>query len=318
MMRKKLLASLICLLFIFSGFQIAQGISIQKSLKNSGRTEYWGLLIAVGKYLNHPDEDRDRMLIRVEELYDTLLGSENWDSSHIKKIKAEDATLENILLGLNWLVINEGAEDISLVYITTHGYSMEYDLPPFDEQDGMDEALIPYEGFENIYKFLSDDELNIYLSLLESKGVCVIIDSCHAGGFNDHKKSNARSLNDIRSTAKTLVSGFLGELANLNRVVLMSCEEDELSFGSYFSRFLIEGLEGNADVNDDNVFTAEEIFDYAEEILDEYDSQHPTILDLYSGELPITGKISDFKNTKVINFREFIKDRLPFFFKKNY
>ena len=102
----------------------------------------------------------------------------------------------------------------------------------------------------------------------------------------------------------------------------MSCEEDELSFGSYFSRLLIKGLNGDADDNQDGVYTAEEIFYYAKNILDLMDSQHPTILDLYPGELPLTGLINDDKpmylgkniaerlnpvHIKPVYFKQFIK-----------
>ena len=304
MINKKIFAVMFCAAMIFTGVQTSQGIHIVNQKMHSiigfdqsatsSETEYWGLLIAVGIYLNHPDEDRPSMLDSVEGLYSTLLKSDNWDSNHIKKIKAEDATLKNMRNGLNWLVKNEGENDISLVYITTHGYSMDYDLPPIDEKDGRDEALVPYEGFDQIYNFLSDDELNFYLSLLESKGVCVIIDSCHSGGFNDNKKSNARYVYENENSARSFIDGFIGELGSFNRVVLMSCEEDELSFGSSFSKLLIKGLNGHADENQDGVYTAEEIFYYAKEILDSYDRQHPTILDLYPGELPLTGLINEY------------------------
>lgn len=279
----------------------------------SYETEYWGLLIAVGRYLNHPDKDRPRMLESVDDLYDTLLKYDNWNQSHIKKIKAENATLGNMINGLNWLIQNEDENDISLIYITTHGYSMKYDLPPIDEKDGKDEVLVPYEGFDQVYKFLSDDMLNFYLNLLESKGICVIIDSCHSGGFNDNRKSNIKGVYEKEKISKSLIDEFFGELGGFNRVVLMSCEEDELSFGSYFSRFLIKGLNGDGDTNQDNVYTAEEIFYYVKNILDSLDSQHPTILDLYPGELPLAGVISDEK--QMYQWRSMFKGLNPVYLK---
>jgi hypothetical protein len=43
------------------------------------------------------------MLIEVEELYNQLISSSNWDSDHIRKLKSEKATLKNIINGLKWL-----------------------------------------------------------------------------------------------------------------------------------------------------------------------------------------------------------------------
>ncbi|RLF33902.1 MAG: hypothetical protein DRM98_01550 [Thermoplasmata archaeon] len=291
-MKQKTVIVVVFLVFILLSLNNIQGvdglkISCKKEQieKNNDETEYWGLLIAVGEYLNHPDQNRPSMLIKVEELYQTLLNSSNWDSNHIKKITAEKATLRNIIQGFLWLAEKEDKNDISLVYITTHGFHLKFDIPPFDEADGKDEALVPYEGFEKPLSFLSDDELNFLLNRLDSKGICVIIDSCYSGGFNDHTTKKTRFIDSYAS--RTWAEDFLKELKGEKRVVLMSSMEDEVSFGSYFSHFLIKGLQGAADENMDKTCTAEEIFYYAKTFVEEIGVQHPTILDLYPGELPL-------------------------------
>lgn len=251
-------------------------------------TEYWGLLIAVGEYLNNPEQDRPTMLTEVENIYDSLINSETWDSSHIMKIKGENATLENILEGFQWLMDMEDENDISLIYITTHGYYLEQDLPPKDEADGKDEILIPYEGFDNTNKFLWDDEINLFCSMMQSKGICLIVDSCFSGGFND---AYIKTVGDIQS--EHWIADFLEELTNdAGRVILMSSEEDQVSYGSRFSHYIAEGLEGIADDNDDEIISAEELFFYAEPFVAQYGRQQPTMVDAYSGELPITNIIN--------------------------
>jgi len=141
-MKQKTVIVVVFLVFILLSLNNIQGvdglkISCKKEQieKNNDETEYWGLLIAVGEYLNHPDQNRPSMLIKVEELYQTLLNSSNWDSNHIKKITAEKATLRNIIQGFLWLAEKEDKNDISLVYITTHGFHLKFDIPPFDEAD---------------------------------------------------------------------------------------------------------------------------------------------------------------------------------------
>lgn len=246
-------------------------------------TEYWGLLIAVGEYLNNPEENRPNMLTEVENLYDALIKSEIWDPSHIRKIKAENANLENILEGFSWLMKMEDQNDISLIYITTHGYYLDQDLPPIDEADGKDEFLIPYEGFDDTSKILWDDEINFFCSLMQSKGICLIVDSCFSGGFND---AYQRSIGEIRS--EDWINDFVEDLSsNTGRVILMSSEEDEVSYGSTFSRYIAKGLDGSADDNDDHIISAEELFFYAEPFVTQSGRQQPTLVDTYTGELPM-------------------------------
>jgi len=147
----------------------------------SNDIEYWALLVAVGIYEDHPEENRPSMLIDVENLNDKLLVSEHWKQDHIKSITAENCTVKNIIKGLRWIDRMDDRDDFSLVFISTHGYPLKFDIPPFDEEDKHDEALVSYKGFKNPFAIIWDDLLNLLLSLLNSKGVCVIIDSCYSG-----------------------------------------------------------------------------------------------------------------------------------------
>ncbi|HEC81013.1 MAG TPA: hypothetical protein ENI42_01115, partial [Thermoplasmatales archaeon] len=179
-------------------------------------TEYWALLVAVGVYANHPDENRPSMLREVDNLYNTLLSSQFWSQDHIRVIKGEDAKVLNILRGLVWLNTRVDGDDVSLVYITTHGFPLylddkPVDLPPRDENDGCDEALVTYWGFERPLAIIWDDELNLFLSLLKSPGVCLIVDSCFSGGFNDPPYWNNVLLNTLYHSTNYDVTSFPSE-----------------------------------------------------------------------------------------------------------
>ena len=259
---------------------------------NAG-TEYWALLFAVGIYRNNPNQNRPSMLEAVDDLYDVLINSSQWQPDHIHVVKGSQATGQNLIKELLWLIQSEDGDDMSLIYITTHGSPLltengyPIDIPPKDEADGADEILVMYDGFDNPYAFIWDDLLNFFLSLLQSQGVCLIVDSCFSGGFNDIPfKGN--TIEDY--TLESFSEGLAEEIATQGRVVLMSCEEDTYSYGSHFSNYLIDGLWGLADLfgNGDGINSAEEAFDYAQSLVDLMGYQHPTILDLYPGEFPIT------------------------------
>ena len=291
---KKILTLLIILILMSSLFLNSNIVFSQKnSIKNlnNNSTEYWALIFSVGIYKNNPIQDRPKMLEAADSFYETLLKYPNWDEDHIHIVKGTQATGQNLIKELLWLIKNEDGDDMSLIYITTHGTPLKdqngnpFDIPPRDEADGSDEILLMYDGFDNWYSFIWDDLLNFFLGMLQSKGICLIVDSCHSGGFNDEYISNDLSKRQLSYNIE-----FGAELMKSNRVILMSSEEDTVSYGSYFSFYLINGFDGIADNNgnNDGINSAEESFYYAQNKIDSTGIQHPTILDKYPGEFPVT------------------------------
>ena len=246
-------------------------------------TEYWALLVAVGVYADNPQQDRPLMLEEVDDLYETLIESGVWSEDHIKVIKGKDATCSNIIAGFKWLDDQEDQDDFSVVFITTHGSPLGFDIPPFDEADKKDELLVSYWGFAYPNLYIYDDQINYYLNKLESKGVCLIVDSCFAGGFND-PPNWIKTRDNNKMSSEKFIEELGGELSGQNRVVLMASREDELSYSGGFAPYVIDGLRGHADTNNDDIVTAEEVFIYCEP---RCSRQHPTIFDGYPGELPL-------------------------------
>ena len=291
MMVNKITSILLVLSFIFTSFSVSAIHIFPYTPNKEGDTEYWALLFAVGVYKNNPDKDRPSMLTAVDNLYDTLLSHDEWSPMHIHKVKGVEATGYRLIHEFIWLYQNTDRNDLILIYLTTHGSPIydtngnPLDLPPIDEADGADETLIMYDGFENPYAIIWDDLLNFLLSLLRCRGVCVIVDSCFSGGFNDPPYRLNKEYSEYSFT-----HDMIKELGGGNRVVLMSTQEDTVSYGSIFSNYLINGFNGAADENGnrDGINSAEESFYYAREKVDSLGWQHPTILDLYPGEFPVT------------------------------
>jgi hypothetical protein len=297
---RKGLALGIIVLFIGAGAVSSTGRNIKdickfasyNSFLKDGETEFWALIFAVGTYKNNPNQDRPSMIKAANNLYEVLLASSQWQADHIHKVTGTEATGRRLIRELIWLIQSEDRNDMSLVYLTTHGTPLKgprgnyIDIPPGDENDGADEILIMYEGFDKWYAFIWDDLLNFFLSLLQSKGVCLIVESCYAGGFNDEPMFSRQLAQDY--TSESFTQGFVEELSAQKRIVLMSSTENEVSHGSRFSDYLIDGFCGWADFigNRDGINSAEESFDYAKLWVN--GDQHPTKLDLYPGEFPVT------------------------------
>jgi hypothetical protein len=281
----------------FNKYQVLKDKETTYHRGDGKSTDYWALLVAVGVYYNNPDQDRPSMLEAVDKLYSSLLSSPNWQADHIHVLKAGQATMFNLVKELIWLIRSEKKGDMVLLYITTHGTGLRtpdnlpMDLPPKDEGDGDDEALVMYYGFEKWYDYITDDMLKFFLRFIQSDGLCMIIDSCFSGGFND-PIANDESKEIEMSKEEEFTKGFLDDISANGRIVLMSCQEEEYSYGSLFSDLIIEGFNGWADLfgNNDGINSAEEAFDFAYPwvVLFSEGKQHPTELDEYSGDFPVT------------------------------
>jgi len=241
----------------------------QRQTTSFTASNYWALCVGIGIYAENPEQDRPLMLSEVDAFASTLLAS-GYPSDHVKVIKGENATLKNIFDGFRWLRTHENSSDVSVVFLSTHGSPLNspkgtgLDLPPKDENDSVDEMLVTYWGFAIPTDVLIDDDVNVEMNRLPSQNECLIVDSCYAGGFNDHWKI----LN-----AKTQ-----------NRVILMGSKEDEEAMSGGFAPWLIDALRGYGDTNHDGIVTAEEAFNYTRP---RAYGQTPTIYDGFPGEFPL-------------------------------
>jgi len=296
--------SIICIILMISPACTAGLGSLNLRKKNTQpqgtmQSQYWALMCAAGVYENAPEQNRDTMQPACENLTNVLLASPSyWQASNIHVLKGDQVILQNLIKELLWLRKNSKSEDYVLVYITTHGSQLRrnglpWDIPPKDEPDGMDEFLIMYNGFNKRYGIIWDDLLNFFLSIINCKGMCLIIDSCYSGGFNDNP---VNILEQQKYSAESFVKGFVDTLAAPGRVVLMSSSENEISYGSDFTNWISNGLEGWADLNllgasgnNDGIVSAQETFRLTQfwfNLLGSY--QHPTISDTFGAEFPLT------------------------------
>jgi hypothetical protein len=251
-----------------------------------GQTDYWAVIVGVADYegtahdLEYTDDD-------AIDLYNTLLLSDDyWQADHIMLLLDSEADRAGILTAFDWLDSNEDPDDVVLFFFSGHGtYDVDDDG---DELDGWDEFFCPYD-FNNI----RDDELDAELDKLGSTSIAVIMDTCFAGGMT--KDSSVKTLPKEKVE---LIDGFVKDIGETGRVVLMACDDDEVSWetgvleNGVFSYYVIEGLEGCADAegNGDSICSAEETFVYAEPRVVAWPptTQHPQLYDEYPGELPIT------------------------------
>ena len=110
----------------------------------------------------------------------------------ITMLTDEGATRENMLAAIRQIVAKSGPQDTIYLHYSGHGSQVE-DLNG-DEEDGLDETLVPQDGRTNGVRDIVDDELDDIFSKLRTHNVIVVLDSCHSGTATRSFDIRARSV----------------------------------------------------------------------------------------------------------------------------
>ena len=117
----------------------------------------------------------------------------------------EYPTKKNIIEEINKLVININKSGYGYLYYAGHGYNT-YDKEG-DEDDGMDEVIIPYDHDTN--GIITDDWLyeNFVKKLNKNTNVRAIYDCCHSGTIMDLQYTFAN--NNFKNNDKKIMSNII-------------------------------------------------------------------------------------------------------------
>lgn len=134
-----------------------------------------------------------------------------FQETNITTVLNEQATKQNIQFAFEKLI--KSIQINSTIHIHFSGHGQQVADKNFDEKDGYDEALVPYDSpkyyLEGEYEgenLITDDELTEYLMRLRLKAgkhghLFISIDACHSGtatrGF-----SNGRGTDQIMASSK--------------------------------------------------------------------------------------------------------------------
>ena len=121
------------------------------------------------------------------------------------------------------------------------------DQYPYDEPDNLDEFIMPFDcDWETDDNCILDDELADAFDTLQSQNIAIVIESCHSGGMLD-------GTHDLKKPGRVVITGCdtteLGAPITL-RLHWLSCY------------YLIKGLRGRADRNNDHWISLEEAYHY--------------------------------------------------------
>jgi len=215
----------------------------------NGTTRY-GLVIGIDKY----DDVQLNLRCAVADarvLYELMIDTECgcFPRENVQILLDSEATTDGIFRALARLRRQVAENDAVWVYYAGHAavddnaYWVTHDT---DVDDLFATAL-------------DSNRINSVLSQLRTPNVVLILDCCHAGA-TALVKNQTRAI----ATGKDLFSRFLGH----GRITLASSDGKQKSvelaeFGhGAFTYFLEKGLRGDADVDNDGVVTADELWSY--------------------------------------------------------
>lgn len=173
---KKLCVILLCLLTIHSAFAV----------------ERWAIVIGIGDYpadsgWNNINGDRDI------EIIVPMLHKFGFPQDNIITLTNQSATKQNIKDAVYKNMIPK-LHNGDIVYFHFSGHGQQISDLDGDEEDGWDEAMIPYDAKlsydANGYRgenHIVDDELNSWLHDIRKRvgvrgKILVVLDACHSGG----------------------------------------------------------------------------------------------------------------------------------------
>jgi hypothetical protein len=259
--------------------------------------ERWAVVIGVGSY-ESPGIPKLRYTVSdAEAIYRVLIGPAGFKKERVLLLTdttERKPTVRNIRWALGtFLSRSARKDDTVLIFFAGHG-APETD-PRGVERDGLAKYLIPSDADpDDLYSSaLPMDELQTVFGRIEAERVVAFLDACYSGA------AGGRTFGSQRTRAGSVDDLFLERLTrSKGRVIITASRPSELSvelaeFGhGIFTHYLIEGLNGAADLNRDGIVTLQELYGYLEQQVAIKSravggNQHPVMKGELEGALPL-------------------------------
>jgi hypothetical protein len=247
--------------------------------------DLYGVVVGVSRYgnvsipkLTFADKDAQD--------FSAFLNTQNrlFRKIHLTTLLNEQATCTEVKKQLHYGLRRAGKDDTIVLFLSGHGSD--------DPTTPGEYFFLPYDADP---QFLEATAVNLtqmkFMQRLDSRRIVFIADTCHSGGFSTEGRKGAEpSLSHLMRRFKE----------SEGRVILSSARPDEYSLenpklgNGVFTYYLLEGLKGKADLNNDGVVTLKEAYDYVyEQTRQETQGvQHPQWEGRVAGEFPLSVSVT--------------------------
>jgi hypothetical protein len=245
-----------------------------------GLGDLYALVIGVSQYSN-PEIPALRVSDKDARDFAGFLKTQKklFNDMHVTLLLNEEATQREVKKQLFYSLRKAGKKDTVILFFSGHGAD--------DPNMPGEFFFLTHDADPNILEASAVNMSRMrFMDRLDSKRVVLIADTCHAGGFS------VRGTKSIEPAIKGLIRKFQ---ESEGRVILSSSRPDEVSLekedigNSLFTYYLIKGLEGAADENDDKIVTLQEAYEYVYESTKENTKgvQHPQMDGKVTGAFPL-------------------------------
>jgi uncharacterized caspase-like protein len=256
--------------------------------------QHWAVVIGVSDYADSRIPSLRYANADARVIYDWLVSPDGgrYAPAHVKLLLDRDATGVSIREALfNWLR-QAIEEDVVLIYFAGHGSPDSADTPN-------NLYLLPHDArYQSIAStgFPMWDIETALKRFIKAKRVIVVADACHSGGVGEGFDVARRAVD--AAPANQIMRGLQGlTVVGPGVVVLSASDEKQYSaegpmFGGghgAFTHYLLEGLRGAADYNQDGRITLGELIPYLSENVRRatHNAQSPTVAGRFDPALSI-------------------------------
>ena len=214
------------------------------------------LIIGVANYEKTPANalyaDKD-----AQQFYDYATLKLGIPERNIRELVNNKADRVEIGLAIqDWIArsTKQGKTDI-YIYFAGHGLA---------SQDGKDMFLLPYDGSPRLLKASGIRRKELFENIKQAnpRSVTVFLDTCYSGATRNEEMLITGRPIVIKAKEQAIPEGFTLFSAASNEQISRPLEEAKHGMFSYF---LMKGMEGDADANNDNQITARELHSYVEQ-----------------------------------------------------
>lgn len=239
------------------------GLAVEKLLKiqySKIRTTIWAVIVGIDLY---PNVRHLKYAVNdARAMYNHLITFSQIPSDNVTLLLNQDATITRLRSALGTHLKNKaGPEDMVIIFFAGHGATEKDVMSP--DGDGLEKYLLPYDANpKDLYATaLPMGEISRIFHRIRSDRLLFVADSCYSGA------SGGRTIGIDGGIRANLSDAFFERVTSgKGRVVIsasganeVSSESDELKQG-IFTYYLLEGLRGKADIDEDGVVTVDEAF----------------------------------------------------------
>ncbi len=236
------------------------------------KIKVWAVVVGVADYnhiksLSYTDDDAYKFAMFLKSPEGGALPDDQ-----ITVLIDEDATKKNILKAMDNLYQKADENDVIIFYFSGHG---------------SDDSFLAHDynsGSGKIFHSVVRDKLNNS----KAKNKICLADACHSGGMEENYRTSeaVNTINNYYDAWKTSKGGI---------ALMMSSKVEETSIEfrgirqGVFSYYLIKGLKGEADKNNNLVITIRELYYYIEKNVKDYTNnrQNPILFGEFDNNMPV-------------------------------